>query len=242
MIDSFVLLAPILMLGVIALLGFVGCSYNPPRAADPEPEPTTVDIVATVPSGSPTIDSVSTDYGTARAGSSLSIVTAEPDRLEVSNALFGTDFHIREGFIEFDTSSIPVTAVIEAATLTLTSFRDEGAAALNQTVEVRIRDFGATFEATDFVPGANLSALTLVASRAVEPSTRDIWTPEPFDDVALAFHIVKGGMTRIIIHDKMTGMGTQPSPGTAQSDCTFCSPAYGTVPFRPKLTVKYHPE
>jgi hypothetical protein len=223
---------------VIALLGFVGCSYNP-RRADPEPEPTTVDLVATVPSGSPTIDSVSTDYSTARAGSSLSIVTAEPDRLEVSNALFGTDFHIREGFIEFDTSSIPVTAVIEAATLTLTSFRDEGAAALGQTVEVRIRDFGATFDATDFVPGANLSALTLVASRAVEPSTRPIGTAEPFDDVALAANIVKGGKTRIIVHDQMTRLGTQPSPGTAQSDCIFCSPSHGTAAFRPKLTVTY---
>jgi hypothetical protein len=35
MIDSFVLLAPILLLGVMALLGFVGCFTKPPRPEAP---------------------------------------------------------------------------------------------------------------------------------------------------------------------------------------------------------------
>lgn len=35
MIDSFVLLTPILMLGVIALLGFVGCSFEGTPPAGP---------------------------------------------------------------------------------------------------------------------------------------------------------------------------------------------------------------
>lgn len=35
MTDSFVLLTPILLLPVVVLLAFVGCSYNPPRTAGP---------------------------------------------------------------------------------------------------------------------------------------------------------------------------------------------------------------
>jgi hypothetical protein len=317
MIDSFVLLAPILMLGVIALLGFVGCSFpghlsaptnvqatpgnekvtvswddigyvydvkrgetsgnypdsrtvmgsetiftnltngttyffvvkaRPPQDYESDtseevsaiPVRTTVDIVATVPTGSPTIDSRSAAYSSARAGSNPSFVSIdEHDRLNIVNALYNLDFVVREGFVEFDTSAIPTSAVIDSAVLTLTSYRDEGAAALDQIVEVRISDFGATFDTTDFVPGANLSALTLIASRAVEPSTRPLGTAEPFDDVALAANIVKGGITRIIVHDQKTRIGTEPSPGTAQSDCAFCSPAHGTAAFRPKLTITY---
>lgn len=37
MIDPFVLLAPVFLLGVIALLGFVGCFTKPPRPEDPIP-------------------------------------------------------------------------------------------------------------------------------------------------------------------------------------------------------------
>jgi hypothetical protein len=36
-IDSFVLLAPLYLLGVIALLGFVGCFTKPPRPEEPPP-------------------------------------------------------------------------------------------------------------------------------------------------------------------------------------------------------------
>jgi hypothetical protein len=40
MIDSFVLLGPILLLAVIVLLGFIGCEYNPPTAeSEPIPGP-----------------------------------------------------------------------------------------------------------------------------------------------------------------------------------------------------------
>jgi hypothetical protein len=171
MIDSFVLLTPILMLGVIALLGFVGCDLVFP----PGRGPITVDIFAIVPSGSPVIDSVSTSYSLARAGNNLSVVSAEPDRMNIVNAVYGTDYHVREGFVEFDTSSIPDDAVIDSAILTLTSYRDEGAAALDQTVEARIRDFGVPLDTTAFVPGANLSALPLAAFRAVEPLDAPGW-------------------------------------------------------------------
>ncbi|MEO5579891.1 MAG: hypothetical protein ABIR58_04480, partial [Gemmatimonadaceae bacterium] len=34
MIDTYVLLTPILMLPIVALLAFIGCSYNPPRVVD----------------------------------------------------------------------------------------------------------------------------------------------------------------------------------------------------------------
>jgi hypothetical protein len=37
MIDSFVLVAPIFLLAVIALIGFIGCEYNPGRSPPPSP-------------------------------------------------------------------------------------------------------------------------------------------------------------------------------------------------------------
>jgi hypothetical protein len=78
-----------------------------------------------------------------------------------------------------------------------------------------------------------------VASRVVEPLTRPLGTAEVFDDVALAANVVKGGRTRVIVHDQMTRLGTIPSPGTAQSDCIFCSPSHANAAFKPKLTITF---
>ncbi len=70
------------------------------------------------------------------------------------------DFNCRESFLDFDLSSL--TGTVSSATLSLGLNADFSS--LDFTVEARLRDWGGTLTAADWVPGADLAALTLLAT------------------------------------------------------------------------------
>ena len=109
------------------------------------------------------IDSSNATYSVARSGSgSLSANTTSD--LIVGQALIGGVRYCRQGFVSFDTGSVPDTDDVSAVDLSLWLTTDTSTT--DFTTEAREYDWGASVTTADFRPGADLAALTLMASIA----------------------------------------------------------------------------
>ncbi|MET8987764.1 hypothetical protein ABZW49_20145 [Nonomuraea wenchangensis] len=100
-------------------------------------------------------------YTTARSGSNLSAFPSSTSLLAgQSNNFEGTgQFACYESFVSFDTSAIADDDTVSAVTLDL-YLRSSGI----DTIEARALDWGASLTTADWVAGASLSGLTLLAS------------------------------------------------------------------------------
>lgn len=143
-------------------------------------------------------DVYSTDvtYSTARSGSSL---VARP---AAGNAVVGqiTGYSVYEGFLEFDTSSIPDTDVVLSVTLEVYLVSDGSTADFE--IQARLHDWGSAITTADWVAGASLSGKTLLATL----NTNGIGAPDSLkalaSDAAFKDNINKTGVTRIILCSK----------------------------------------
>lgn len=143
------------------------------------------------------IDSNNATYLTARSGGTLTVTGTN---LRVGQDFTGGLYHCYESFLSFDTTGLtsPVSATL--------SLVDAVGATASWTIEARAQDFGLTLDTTDWVPGANLSALTLLATFDAASFTGGVY--HDFTDVAMAANINAAGFTRMIIDSSRMVAGT----------------------------------
>ena len=114
------------------------------------------------------IDSYSTDYSAARAGTGTLYVDTPGDTLSCGQFLIGDTYHVYEAFFQYDTSALPDASVVFAVKEELYLSLDQSYT--DYTEEVRTYDWGDTLTTDDWVAGANLGNYTLLSSRTVNPS------------------------------------------------------------------------
>lgn len=103
-----------------------------------------------------------TDYTAARNGTGTLSIGWSTTQLFVGQQAFSSFFRrVFESFLNFDVSGMTEDA--DSATLSLWLVNDSTGSA-DFTVQARARDWGDTLETSDFVPGDDLSGLTLLAS------------------------------------------------------------------------------
>lgn len=169
-------------------------------------------------------------YLTARTGSSVTLFSSSPI---VGQTISGADSRVYEAFLSFDTSSIPDTATITSATLSLDGISDSSTT--DFTIQARLYDWGTAVTTGDWVAGESLSALPLLATFATAggfgTGYNDFTSEATFKD-----NISKTGETRIILCSSRTVNGN--APGGAEFVTFNFSDAAGTSE-DPKLVVEY---
>lgn len=150
-----------------------------------------------------------TSYANARAGDSVNSNT-----LVVGQEYFPGDSYavpnwtVLSGFLSFDTSG--VTGTISSATLSLGL--DGDASTTDFIAQARVRDWGATLEVIDYVPGADLGALTLVATLASAGiGALGAYKEMVENGTALRTAINQAGFTRLIFCSDRTVANTVPT-------------------------------
>lgn len=103
----------------------------------------------------------SSSYTSARAGSGATVdTTTSPAR---AGQVTGVDqYRCPETFVSFDTSAIADSDVVSSVDLTL--YMGVQVSSNHFTLEARTKDWGATLTTGDYVAGASLSGLPLLAS------------------------------------------------------------------------------
>jgi hypothetical protein len=148
------------------------------------------------------LTSANSSYSTARSGGTVTSSSS----LRVGQETIATVDNIFESFLEFDTSVLSGKTITSATFEAYVSILTTDAA---HTAQVRLRDFGSTFTTGDWVAGASLSALTLLATLTSASAVVSSWNA--FTDVALAANINTAGNTRVIVVSSRTVSGTAPS-------------------------------
>ena len=174
------------------------------------------------PSNFGKISSNNVVYATARVGSNLS---AE------STVSIGqhTTYYVWEGFLDFDTSSLGSTAIVSEAILAIRP--SNNSSDTDFTLTAALSAWGASLTTTDWVAGADLAALTTLATlTTVGISTT---TYNDFVDVAMPANISLTGNTRMLIYSSRHSGNNTP---TTQEYIDL----YSSFPGRnPRLTITY---
>lgn len=140
-------------------------------------------------------------------------------------------FGVYETFVDFNLA----TAISNAATAVL-SFARHADSWLSQhlIVEARTYDWGATVQTTDFVPGANLSGLPLLATYDTTGSGTDELQNFTSNGTALKDAVVAAGagVLRVMLSSNRTRLATEPTTGEI---IVFHDYAHATL--RPRLTL-----
>ena len=170
------------------------------------------------------------NYSLCRAGSSLAGGGTDPG---ITGQSIDTGFYgVWQTFLEFNTASIPDTSTVLTATLSLYGVSDQSNT--DFTLEARAFDFG-TFDVSDFVPGASLGSLTLLATYPTS-SGFAVGAHNAFTDVAFPVNVNKTGFTRIVLCSDRHRIGN--TPGVREL-VTWRGPGIGGAAQDPKLTVTY---
>jgi hypothetical protein len=167
-------------------------------------------------------------YATARTGPGDSVGSS---RIRAGQSLGYTCY---EGYLDFAVQSRPQEALASAA-LSL-NVLSESFDVSDGEWRVRVRDYGASIETTDWVAGEDLAGLTLVAHVAESVVEAAVGAYFTFVDDALVANLVLDGNTRLLIHSDKTQVGTVPT-GNAFAIC-YNSTTAGTAS-DPYLTVEY---
>ena len=164
------------------------------------------------------------------------------DQLAVANHTGGAD-HERAILIRFDLPSIPSTAEVTEAYLSMNFIDIENGNTVSKTVDVfRITGFW------DEGTGTTLDGETVPPESGVTWNTQALWDLEALDsevigtvlDVWYSFDITLAARRWVEDPNSNYGVlliqnGTSPVDGTK----LFAASEYVNVPYRPKLTVKY---
>lgn len=180
---------------------------------------TTVVYGDTVEGGIGSADAV---YANARAGAGL---------FGSASLLMGQygAYNIYEAFLRFDTSFLG-TDTITSAVLSL--YVNNNSSVTDFIAEARLHPWGATLETADWVAGASLSGLTLLATLDTSAVTGAAYND--FTDVALPANINKTGFTNIMLSSSNHRLGNAP---TADEYLGVDTKANGGTTTGPKLTI-----
>lgn len=169
-------------------------------------------------------------WSIARAGTGGALV----DGTEIQIGGSSTAYYTREAFVSFDTSSIPDAAVISAVVLSLYGFEDSS----TFDTEVRARNYswGTTLEFADWVPGANLTTYTLLATYPT--SAWSITGYNDFSENGSNFRsaVNKTGTTSIVLY--CSTLESASAPSIPEHVKAYASEAAGTTQ-DPKLVITY---
>jgi hypothetical protein len=146
-----------------------------------------------------------TTYLTARSGASLIVSTAELRVGQLGGG--GGVFDCDEAFTAFDTSVIPAGDVVLSAILSLYGTSDNSSQ--DFTANARLRSWLPTLAAADYVAGASLSALTLLAHWASTGFVLSAYND--FTNDALIANLNLSGNTEMVIDSDREESGISPS-------------------------------
>ena len=146
-------------------------------------------------------------YLTARAGDNQELKVTPDTTIEFGEALYTPHYYLFEAFFSFDTSG--VVGTVSAATFKLTVDGEWLASGL--TLEVYATDWGDSLAYDDWVPGADLSGMTLLASCATGASPSGTLTFS--SEAAFLAAINTGGYTRLVLVTSNLRTATAPTGG-----------------------------
>lgn len=200
---------------------------------------TTTVVYSGTPDGQVACATSSAGYAACRNGTATKVVQAALAYFTVGQHYYydpdyeEDQYAVYEGFLSFDTSGIDDGDTVSSSTLRLTSNAD--VSDTDFTLEVRSRDWGTALETTDFVAGADLSGLTLLASK----TTASGWTAGTaydFTDSAMPANVNKTGSTRMLVCSSRTTGNNTP---TGNEYVQIYASEYTGTTSDPKLTVEH---
>jgi hypothetical protein len=171
------------------------------------------------------VSSYDATYATARAGAALN---ADSAGSTMPLGQFGT-YNCYESFISFDTSTIG-TDEISSATLSLYAYGDNSVT--DFTCHARLKDWGASVTTADWVAGADLSSLPLLASVSTLGLSTSSYTDFTSESAFLT-NINKTGTTGIILSSSRHEAANAPT----NNEFVVWYTADQGGSFRPKLVV-----
>lgn len=180
------------------------------------------------------LTSSSATYATAQGGSGVTANTTSTGHLTGQHAAAGPVYSVYEVFFPFDTSAIPDSDTVSAATLDLWCLSD--ATTTDFTVNARTFDFGATVEATDWRATSGTSETdTLLATFGT--AGLSVGAYATFTSTgSFPGAVNKTGTTRLYIVSSRTEADTAPSVGTTERWTVAAADTSGTTN-DPMLTV-----
>lgn len=179
------------------------------------------------------IASNASTYASARAGTgSLSLDYYGTSILYAGQWSSGGDYDCYESFVGWDTSGLPDADTISAAVIDL--YLDDDGTTTDFTTQVRSRDWSAGGLTTaDFVAGASLSALTLLATNATYGA--DGYKTFASEAGITSWVNKTGSCYAIVVSDRMVA-GTSPS---GNEYAGYNSADYTGTTRDPKLTITH---
>lgn len=148
-------------------------------------------------------------YANARAGTGTLAVHGSTDRLYAGQWYSSGFYYVYEAFLEFDTSALPDDATVAAVSLDLWPLVDYSTT--DFTIRAYLRDWGGTLAAGDFVAGADLAALTLLATYNTASGFAAGSYKSMASEAAFAAAVNLTGATRILLASSRTLAGDTPS-------------------------------
>jgi len=147
-------------------------------------------------------------YATAR--STYGGATADSSQVVVGQNFSTPNYSVQSGYVSFDTSGIPAAATINK--VTLRGYVSALLADTAFTVQARLKDWSTTLGSEDWVAGASLSALTLLATT---PSSgmavgRHVEFTEEGGGV-FGSNVNRTGVTRLLLTTAAIVAGTTPT-------------------------------
>jgi hypothetical protein len=175
--------------------------------------------------------SENSSYALARASATYSF--ADINSVTVGQQIFAPSYYLSEAFLAFDTSEIAAGDEVTSAVLSLYGQLD--GTTTNFVMEAYASDWGASLGLTDWVAGADLGGLTLLASYDMAGG----WPTNQYTNLssedAFLDAIVKEGTTRIVLVSNRMRLGTAPS-NDEQVGVWMHTKGSG---YQPKLVVEY---
>lgn len=150
----------------------------------------------------------SANYADARSGAGTKSLMGETSTDRVGQRLSSGTYYCWEAFAYWDTSSLSDALVIADAYIDLRGSSDASTTAFD--LEVRARDYGGSVQTSDYVAGADLSGLTLLATISSELVDTTYYV-RSHPESALKSAINLTGNTQVLIHSSRQRTNDAPS-------------------------------
>jgi len=145
-----------------------------------------------------------------------------------------TEYDILQSFLSFDTSSIGTGNTVSDVSFDVRAKYDNST--VDFELQARLHAWATPLSTTSYVPGADLSAKTLLAHYNTSSGWGSTNLLRTFVDDAFPANVNRTGNTRILVVSKDTADNSAP---TDASNVAWHSADYTGTSFDPKLTVTY---
>lgn len=180
------------------------------------------------------LQSFHSTYLTARSGGGTINVDTAATTFVSGQEFFSPNYYIYEGFVQFDTSALGASATVSAATLSLWGNSQQVAGSSAFTHNARVSNWGAALTSADYVAGASLSGLTLVAHLAQTSVSQGAYND--FVDDAMAANVATTATTYLLVDSSRVESASVPT--STEYEAWQSADTSGTTN-DPKLTVTY---